>query len=202
MRDDRAISSPPPLFFFGAISPYSWFAAERIGDLIPDARWRCALAGVVFKANGRTSWGLTEDRERGIADCEQRAAEHGLGLIRWPDPWPTSDLYVARAMVHAERVGKLEQFALAAMRFEFLEGVDLGELPAVLEAAGRAGLDVGETAEAITQEDVKQELRVITDEALALGVFGVPTIVLGGDLYWGDDHLQRAADADRLQRGG
>jgi 2-hydroxychromene-2-carboxylate isomerase len=88
------------------------------------------------------------------------------------------------------------------MRLEFLEGVDLGERPAVLEAAGRAGIDAEELGEAIGREEVKQGLRAITDEALQLGVFGVPTIAIGDELYWGDDHLQRAADAGGMRRGG
>jgi len=192
-----AVSVPQPLFYFGAMSPYSWFAAERIGALLPEARWRGVLAGAVFKANGRTSWGLTDERERGIADCEARAAEHGLGPIRWPDPWPTSDLTVARAMMHAEALGSLRDFALAAMRLSFLEAADLGELDAVLEAARRAGLDPARTGEAIESEAVKQRLRERTDEALDAGVFGVPTILIGEDLYWGDDTLERAADAFR-----
>ncbi len=193
----RAVSVPEPRFYFGAMSPYSWFAAERIGALLPEARWRGVLAGAVFKANGRTSWGLTGERERGIADCECRAAAHGLGPIRWPDPWPTSDLTVARAMMHAEELGSLRDFALAAMRLSFLEEADLGELDAVLEAAGRAGLDPAQTRESIVSEAIKQKLHERTEEALAAGVFGVPTIVIGEDLYWGDDTLERAADAYR-----
>jgi 2-hydroxychromene-2-carboxylate isomerase len=196
------MSPPQPLFFFGAMSPYSWFAAERIGEVLPRARWQGVLAGAIFKANGRTSWGLTEAREQGIAACEQRAAEHGLGPIRWPEEWPTSDLEVARAMVHAERRGLLEQFALTAMRLEFLEGVDLGEREAVLEAGRRVGIPAEELAQAVAAEDVKQRLRVATDEALGLGVFGVPTIALGTELYWGDDRLEEAADEARMQRAG
>lgn len=82
-----------PLFFFGAMSPYSWLAAERIERLLPQARWRGVLAGGLFKANGRVSWGLTERRMEGMAACEERASAHGLGPIRWPEPWPTSDLW-------------------------------------------------------------------------------------------------------------
>src|SRR6202795_2663515 len=110
---------PPPRFFFGAMSPYSWFAAERIDGLLPDAQWHCVLAGAVFKANGRVSWGLTDRRAEGIGDSEARAAEHGLGPIRWPQPWPTSDLLVARAMAFAEQRGELKALALAAMRLSF-----------------------------------------------------------------------------------
>jgi len=198
MRHDRPVSAPQPLFYFGAMSPYSWFAAERIGALLPQARWQGVLAGAVFKANGRTSWGLTDARERGIADCEARAAAHGLGSIRWPDPWPTSDLTVARAMAYADSQGLLEPYALAAMRLSFLEGADLGELDAVLEAARRAGLDPEALSEAIGREEVKQELRAVTDRALMAGVFGVPSVVIGEELYWGDDTLERAVASFRV----
>jgi len=74
------------------------------------------LAGVIFAAHGRTSWGLTERRAEGLADCEARAQAYGLGAIRWPAQWPTSDLLVARGMLVAERRGSLQRFALEAMR--------------------------------------------------------------------------------------
>src|SRR5271167_3339507 len=110
-RRTRTAPRPRPLFFFGAMSPYSWFAAERIERLLPQAQWRGVLAGALFKANDRVSWGLTERRDQGIADCRARAAAHGLGPIHWPDPWPTSDLLVARAMAYAESRGMLERFS-------------------------------------------------------------------------------------------
>ncbi len=57
------------------------------------------------------------------------------------DPWPTSDLLVARGMAYAETLGMLKPFALSAMRLSFLEGADLGERSAVLDAGQRAGMD-------------------------------------------------------------
>jgi 2-hydroxychromene-2-carboxylate isomerase len=195
MRDDPPMSAAQPLFYFGAMSPYSWFAAERIEGLLPQARWHGVLAGAIFKASGRTSWGLTDARERGIADCDMRAAQHGLGPIRWPEPWPTSDLGVARAMAYADAQGRLEPYALAAMRLAFLEGADLGELEPLLEAATRSGLEPAALERAIGSDEVKQQLRAVTDAALRAGVFGVPSIVIGEELYWGDDTLERAAHA-------
>jgi 2-hydroxychromene-2-carboxylate isomerase len=207
----------PPSFFLGAMSPYSWFAAERIERLLPEARWRGVLAGAVFKQNGRVSWALTPRRAGGIADCEARAAEHGLGPIRWPDPWPTSDLLIARAMAFCDRPPAqaaaggggdssgaaepgdrlLRRFALAAMRLAFLEGVDLGEADAVLEAGRRVGIDEHELRDGLQDPRVKDNLRAVTGEALAAGVVGVPTVLLGEQLFWGDDRLADAADAHR-----
>ncbi len=209
MRDDQQVSSrpAPPLFLFGAMSPYSWFAAERIDALLPEARWRGVFAGAIFKAHDRVSWGSTEYRAGGIADCEARATAHGLGPIRWPDPWPTSDLLIARGLTFAafgagSRSADVKALGLAAMRLAFLDGADLGEQSAVLEAGRRAGIDTGALANALTDPDIKDALRSATDEALALGVFGVPTILIGEELYWGDDRLDQAAAAHRSLLGG
>src|SRR5271166_77269 len=181
MRDDHRVQASPPRFF-GAMSPYSWLAAERIDGLLTHAQWQGVLAGAIFRANDRVSWGLSERRSAGIADCEARAAEHGLGPIRWPEPWPTSDLLVARAMAFAEARGALKPFALVAMRLAFLGGVDLGDLEAVLEAARLAGIDPHEMQGALADPVVKDALRSVTEEALALGVFGVPTVAIGDEL--------------------
>ena len=189
------MSAAPPTFYFGAMSPYSWLAAERIERMIPQARWRGVLAGVVFAAHGRTSWGLTERRAEGLADCQARAESYGLGPIVWPPRWPTSDLQVSRGMLVAQRSGLLRPFALAAMRLSFLEGADLEDPEVVLEAARRTGIDPGQLAEGIAETAIKQELRELVDEALAAGVFGVPTVVVGGELFWGDDRLEEAAAA-------
>lgn len=191
-----------PVFYFGAMSPYSWLAAERIDELLPTARWRGVLAGVIFQAHGRTSWGLTDDRARGLADCEARAAERGLGPIHWPPGWPSSDLIVTRAMLHAEREDSLEPFALAAMRLCFQQGRSVSELETVLDAAAEAGLDPRGVEQAIARQELKDELRRRNDEALALGVFGVPTVVVGDELFWGDDRLADAVAAAGAAAGG
>jgi 2-hydroxychromene-2-carboxylate isomerase len=181
------------VFFFAAMSPYSWFAAERIGTLLPDAEWRPVFAGGLFKACGRVSWGLTEDRAAKLADCQARARAHGLGPIHWPDPWPTNDVLIARAMIVADQRGALTPFALTAMRMAFREGLDLGQAGVVRAVGERSGLAGEEIAEAIRDPEVKAALRAANDEAVALGVFGVPSVRVGATLFWGDDRLEEAA---------
>ena len=65
----------------------------------------------------------------------------------------------------------------------------------MLEAARRAGIDAAELQAALTDPAVKDALRAATDGAVALGVFGVPTVLVGGELFWGDDRLDEAAAA-------
>jgi 2-hydroxychromene-2-carboxylate isomerase len=191
--DFRLVAAP--LFFFGAMSPYSWFAAERIGTQLAQAQWIPVFAGALFRANDRGTWGLTDRRQAGIADCEARAASHRLGPIVWPDPWPTNDVIVARAMAFAERQGCLKQFALEAMRLAFLEGGDLGELSAAQEAGERAGIEPAPIAAAVQDQEIKDTVRANHDRAMSLGVFGVPTVVVDGATFWGDDRLDDAVAA-------
>jgi len=202
LRNDHVVSTDAPVFYFAAMSPYSWMSAERIEQVLPDARWRPVTAAFIFKAAGRTPWGLTDQRDQGIADCEERARSQGLGDIRWPEPWPTSDIPVARAMTYADSIGRLRPYALSAMRLAFLEGANLALAETLLEAAGRCGIDDRELASGIEDPAVKEQLRESTDEASALGVFGVPTVVAAGALFWGDDRLDEAARAHATPAGG
>ena len=186
-----------PAFVFGAMSPYSWFAAERVEALLGPVRWWPVFAGGLFKSRGTPSWGLTGERDGKLADCEARAERHGLGPIAWPDPWPTVDLKVARALTWADGHGAARELALAAMRIAFREGRDLDDLATVAEAARRAGLDPEAVLAAIDDDEVKRATRAATDAAFDLGVRGVPTIVVDGALFWGDDRLEDAAAALR-----
>jgi 2-hydroxychromene-2-carboxylate isomerase len=202
-RRSGATLMPPmtrTLFHFGAMSPYSWFAAERIGALIPDAQWRPVFAGGLFRATGRSTWGLSDRREAGIADCEARAKVHQLGPMTWPETWPSSDVLVARALVVADEQGLLKPFALTAMRAQFLDGQRLDDPDVLKRVAGEVGLDATGLIEAASTAAVKDSLRARNDEAVALGVFGVPTVVVGDRLFWGDDRLDEAAEKVRCAR--
>lgn len=184
-------------FYFAAMSPYAWFAAERIEELLPAARWMPVTAAFLFKAAEREPWGLTDAREKGIAACEERAAARGLGPIRWPEPWPTSDVDVGRAMVYADERALLKPYALTAMRMCFLEGRVLSEPQTLADAGEAVGIAGDELLAAVASPEIKQRLREQTDAASARGVIGVPTVAVGEELFWGDDRLEQAAAAAR-----
>ena len=102
-------------------------------------------------------------------------------------------MLVARALVVADGQGSLQPFALAAMRAQFRDGEPLDD-PEVLERVGRRGRARRRgLIEATSTPAIKDALRARNDEAVALGVFGVPTVVVGDQLFWGDDRLDQAA---------
>lgn len=190
--------SSDPTFYFDVGSPYAYLTAERIDAVLPGpVVWQPISLGGLFKANGRSSWGLAgaEPRDAGMAEVERRARAYGLPPVRWPEPWPSNYLFAMRALTFASIRGLGRELALAAFRAAFVDGRDLAVPEHVLDAAAAAGLDRQHVAEATADPEVKLALRAATDAAHVRGVIGVPTIALGGELFWGEDRLDEAGAA-------
>ena len=74
------------------------------------------------------------------------------------------------------------------------EGHDLTRTDVLERIVDQAGLDARDLDRRIRDAEVKTELRRLTDEAISLGVFGVPTFVCGSELFWGHDRMRHLAD--------
>ena len=83
-------------------------------------------------------------------------------------------------------------FALAAFRQAFAGGRDLTDPDNVAIAAAACELHPNAIAKAAASAVVKARLREATDRAGDRGVFGVPTVVVGDEVFWGDDRLEEA----------
>jgi 2-hydroxychromene-2-carboxylate isomerase len=187
---------PQATFYFDLGSPYAYLAAERLDEtLLAPVVWQPVSLGALFKLNGRSSWSLGdhERRRAGIAEIERRAREYGLPPMRWPDPWPGNYLTAMRATTFAFQRGRGREFTVQAFRRAFQQGHDLSLSAQVLAAAGDAGLDPREVDAATRDPEIKLTLREATDAAHHLGVYGVPTLAVDGELFWGDDRLLDAA---------
>jgi 2-hydroxychromene-2-carboxylate isomerase len=183
-------------FYFDLGSPYAYLTAERIADVLGESVvWQPLSLGALFKLAGRSSWSLGDpDRRRdGIVEVQRRAELYGLPPVRWPEPWPSNYLFAMRACTYAFQVGQGIEFSLRAFRAAFQQGHDLGLPERVLHLAGEVGLDQRAVEDATGDPQVKLALRAATQDAHELGVFGVPTLAVGGELFWGDDRLQDAA---------
>ena len=193
-QPERGLNDSRPVFYYDLGSPYAYLTAERIPDVLPaEPRWQPILLGAVFKAVGRSSWALGEGREAGMAEVERRAARAGLPPVRWPEPWPGNTLTAMRSATWAQEAGFGTEFARAAFRLAYAEGRDLSLPEEVLAAAERCGADPDDVRRAVESPEVKGRLRAATDDAVARGVTGVPTVAVGERLFWGDDRLEDAA---------
>jgi 2-hydroxychromene-2-carboxylate isomerase len=183
-------------FYFDLGSPYAYLAAERVDTVLPEpVHWQPVLLGGLFKLTGRSSWAVGNEgrRQAGIIELERRARDYGLPPFRWPEQWPSNYLTAMRATTYACSQGLGREFALRAFRSAFQRGVDLSVAENVDAVAVQVGLDRAGLQAALADPEVKDTLRAATDAAHDRGVFGVPTIAVGDELFWGDDHLEDAA---------
>ena len=185
-----------PTFYYDLGSPYSYLAAERIQHVLQVVPvWQPILLGGIWKETGGRSWGTTDKREEGMAEIERRAAEYELMPVKWPDGWPNNTLRAMRAAIFAQQTGRAVAYSLAAFRQAFAAGRDLSDVDNVLIAAAACELHPTAVLKGIEMQSTKDRLREATREAYERGVRGVPTLLVGDQLFWGDDRLEDAAAA-------
>ena len=194
------MSTERATFYFDLGSPYAYLTAERISALFTEAaleqpEWQPILLGGLFRHFGRDSWANGPGRCEGMAEVERRAAAYELPPIAWPEPWPGNTLFAMRVATFAKQTGRTVSFALAAFRQAFAAGRDLTDPDNVLVAAAACELHPKALLKVVETDVVKGALREATDRAAELGVRGVPSLVMGKEVFWGDDRLEEAVEA-------
>jgi 2-hydroxychromene-2-carboxylate isomerase len=103
---------------------------------------------------------------------------------------------VMRGCIHLAPQGRLEAFARAAFHAYWGEDMDISKDEVVAEICRRAGVDGDDLFAGIARPEVKDQLRANTEEVVARGGFGSPTIFVGGtDMYFGNDRLPLVREA-------
>jgi 2-hydroxychromene-2-carboxylate isomerase len=185
-----------PIFYYDFNSPYAYLAAHRVDRLLgPGVRWQPVAFAFLLRAKDRTPWSFTDARPAGMRECEERAARYGLPPLVWPPEWPVGSYTLSslRAALVAEEHGRLREFSFAAFAENFVHGRGIREPDALAQAAEVAGVDTAAIRDGIERPEIKDRLREATEAALAAGVIGVPTALVDGEPFWGDDRLEEAA---------
>lgn len=182
----------PATLYYDLGSPYSYLAVARCERVLGPVKLQPVLVGAIFAHRGWGSWGVTDERDRHMAEVERRAAAYGMPAVRWPPGWPNNTLNAMRTALWADTLGAGEAFARAGFAAAFEHGRDLSDRDTLLAVADAAGLDRSQAAGAIAAPEIKGALREATERAIAAGVPGVPTTVVDGQLFYGDDRLDEA----------
>lgn len=136
-------------------------------------------------------------------DLLRKSARLGVPL-RPPASHPFNPLLSLRASLAPRDADDQRRLIDALFRAAWVDRQDISAPAVVAAAASAAGLDAQSIVTATQSEAIKQRLRAETDAAIAAGVFGVPTMIVEGELFWGFDdfaHLELfLAGKDPLDR--
>jgi len=185
-------------FFFDCSSPWTYLAFTRIGPIAERAHativWRPILVGGVFNAVNQDVY------ERRANPDPRKSTYYDKDLQDWarlcgirigkPDVFPVRAVAAMRAVIAADEQNRLVPFARAVFEAYWGALEDISQVPVLEAAAGRAGLDGAALLKRSGADDIKAKLRANTDELIARGGFGSPTIFINeNDMYFGNDRL-------------
>jgi len=199
---------PPVLdFWFEFASTYSYPAMMRIASLADAAgialKFRPFLLGPVFKAQGweTSPFNLYVSKGRNMWRDLERLCEELKLPFRRPEPFPQNSVQACRLALVGLDAQWGEDFCRSVFRAEFAEGRRIDE-PAVLsELLAALGVDPDPAFAAAQTDAIKAKVRSQAEEALQLAIFGAPSfITMDGELFWGNDRLERAIAWARTAR--
>jgi 2-hydroxychromene-2-carboxylate isomerase len=189
-------------WYFDYVSPYAYLQFESFHRLPDDLEVRIRpvlFAGLLGHWESKGPAEIPAKRRQTYRYCDWLARRRGIPF-RAPPRHPFNPLAVLRLTL---ALGATRAVTAAIFRHIWGEGLD-GQEPAALRALA-AGLGVADLGATINDPAVKQALRDNTDEALARGVFGIPTFVIGEEIFWGEDvtemMLEYLADPAPFQQG-
>ncbi|MGH7022181.1 MAG: 2-hydroxychromene-2-carboxylate isomerase [Caulobacteraceae bacterium] len=185
--------------FFDCSSPWTYLAFENLQPMAAEmgARivWRPFLVGGVFNTVNPSVYQSratpVPDKARYmLKDIQDWARASGLKIIFPPTVFPVNSVKAMRACLVVEPEGKLVDFARAVFEAYWSRDEDVSQ-DAILQAiCARAGVGA-DVLERAAQPEIKAALKANTDELIARGGFGSPTLFVNGeDMYFGNDRLE------------
>ena len=185
-------------FFFDCSSPWTYLAFTRIVPLAERAGtavlWRPILVGGVFNAVNQDVYErrANPDPRKSVyydKDLQDWARFCGIKIGR-PPIFPVRAVAAMRAVIAADEEGQLVPFARAVFEAYWGELMDISQASVLERVAARVNLNGAELLKRSEADDIKAALRANTDELIARGGFGSPTIFVNtGDMYFGNDRL-------------
>jgi len=182
-------------FYFDLGSPASYLAWTQLPALC--ARngatlvYRPMLLGGVFQATGNASPAMVPAKGRYMfIDLGRYARRYGVpfGL---PPGFPVNTLTLMRGLIGMQLRSPAQFEAIVAVLFRGLwaQKRNLSDGQQLDETLREAGFDPAAFQALAADGEVKAELKRVTEEAVARGVFGAPTVFVGGEMFFGQDRL-------------
>ena len=186
-------------FWYSIGSTYSYLTVMRLTEVAQASnvtvKWRPFNVRHVMVAQNNIPF---KDKPMKSAymwrDIERRAMRYGLNPS-FPVPYPLAGLERANLVaILGAKDGWLEDYTKATYRLWFEQGMPAGEEPNLSQSLVEIGQNPKQVLEAAEGDQIVQALAEETEQAMALGIFGSPSFVVDGEVFWGDDRLEDALD--------
>ncbi len=194
-------------FFYDVGSPWTYLAFHKVEQVAADAGaelvWKPILVGGVFNA---VNPAVYESRANPIEprmaymgkDLADWARSYGLKIVWPPAVFPVNSVKAMRGCFVAMEQDRIAEYARAVFEcyWRDLEDISLNEVLEKIISRREVGLDIGKFFDKIARPETRQKLRDNTDELIARGGFGSPTLFVNtDDMFFGNDRLVLVREA-------
>ena len=187
-------------FWYEFASTYSYPAAMCVERAAAEAGvdlvWRPFLLGPIFGAQGWNDSPFNIYPAKGKymwRDMARICAAQGLTL-KAPVRFPQNGLKAARLALLGQDEPWGPAFTRRVYLANFAEQKDISDEGVLAGILSALGLDAAAFTARANEPANKERLKAQTDEAIAKGIFGAPSFVVGDELFWGNDRLEAALD--------
>jgi 2-hydroxychromene-2-carboxylate isomerase len=185
--------------FFDCSSPWTYLCFHNLHALATEThaqiRWRPFLVGGVFNSVNPSVYAARDNPVPAKAAYQRKnmqdwARQAGLRIQFPPSVFPVNSVKAMRGCLWLEQKGKLTDFARAVFEAYFGRDLDISRDEVLADICRQLGVDPDAFFAGIAEPTVKDRLRANTDELIARGGFGSPTIFVGhDDMYFGNNSL-------------
>jgi 2-hydroxychromene-2-carboxylate isomerase len=181
-------------FFYDFSSPFAYLGATQVDRLLAGHQviWRPFLLGALFKEIGAPNVPLqsyTPAKQKILLLDQHRWADHWGVEFKFPDKFPQRTVTALRlALQVPER--QIAPLSVALFRVMWAENGDLEDRATLERVLSAQGLDAARLLAGCDDPEVKARLKANTDRAVALGLCGAPSFVVGERVFWGQDRLE------------
>ncbi len=173
--------------YFNFRSPYCYLASKTMFRIFDDYH-----ANLVWRPLG--SWDGRSPPEIAIkklpvARQDMARIARRMGIPVNPPPKTTDPTFAGAGSLLAEQKGLLRPYIVEVMRREWACGEDIGQEDLLIDIAEGLGLHRDEFREAIHDSSNHARLQSNWHEADEKGVVGVPSFVIGEEIFWGQDRI-------------
>lgn len=185
------MDSPKVFWIFDVISPFAYLGLQQLSGLpkdLPVEFVPVLFAGILSHHGQLGPAEIIPKRRFTYRFALWRARKMGIPM-RFPPAHPFNPLAALRLIIAAGSSRRAVERVFGAV---FVEGTDVANSEVIASLAAELGIE--NPADTLGAPDVKQKLRDNTNWAIERGVFGVPTLIVGNETFWGHDAFEMALD--------
>ena len=185
-------------FYFDFASPNAYLShkvvsgiEERTGakfNYIP------VLLGGIFKATNNKPpmeafFGIMNKNEYQSIEMQRFQERHGIDKFKMNPHFPVISLQIIRGAVGAQKDGYLDKYIDEVLKHMWEEPKKMDDPDVIKEALTESGFDAERLMEQMQDPEIKAQLISNTEEAVNRGTFGIPTFLVGKEIFFGKDTL-------------